>query len=83
MSISRELIETFNYARVWGRSALYAQQRCGLEHRLCDEDVVEIVAKTARQQTQDKDYSARVTAYNKDKAQKRAAHTKQQRANRR
>lgn len=31
--------------RVWGRSAKHQPQRCGKDHLLCDEDIVQIVKK--------------------------------------
>lgn len=44
-NISSELLREFNYALVWGTSAKHSPQRCGLSHRLDDEDVVQIVSK--------------------------------------
>lgn len=35
----------FRYALVWGRSTKHDPQRVGLQHELCDEDVVQIVSK--------------------------------------
>lgn len=43
--IHRSLIDSFSHAWVWGRSAKHQPQRCGREHRLMDEDVVQIVKK--------------------------------------
>ncbi|KAL3766072.1 hypothetical protein ACHAW5_007767 [Stephanodiscus triporus] len=43
--IHRTLIDQFSHAWVWGRSAKHQPQRCGKEHRLMDEDVVQIVKK--------------------------------------
>ncbi|KAL7546735.1 hypothetical protein ACHAWF_010065 [Thalassiosira exigua] len=43
--IHRGLMEQFSHAWVWGRSAKHQPQRCGREHRLMDEDVVQIVKK--------------------------------------
>ncbi|EEC51210.1 predicted protein [Phaeodactylum tricornutum CCAP 1055/1] len=45
-NVSSELLRDFNYALVWGTSAKHAPQRCGLNHILDDEDVVQIVSKT-------------------------------------
>ena len=44
-NISTELLREFNYALVWGTSAKHSPQRCGLSHKLDDEDVVQIVSK--------------------------------------
>ncbi|KAL0484544.1 developmentally-regulated GTP-binding protein [Acrasis kona] len=41
--IHRDLKKSFKYALVWGRSAKHTPQRCGLAHRLADEDVVQII----------------------------------------
>ncbi|KAL7431342.1 hypothetical protein ACHAXH_004107 [Discostella pseudostelligera] len=43
--IHRSLIDSFSHAWVWGRSAKHQPQRCGKEHRLMDEDIVQIVKK--------------------------------------
>lgn len=57
-NISSELLREFNYALVWGTSAKHSPQRCGLSHKLDDEDVVQIVSKTIKQQQQDNKYNA-------------------------
>lgn len=44
--IHRGLIEQFSHAWVWGRSAKHQPQRCGKDHILEDEDVVQLVKKT-------------------------------------
>lgn len=59
-SISKDLLDKFNFALVWGRSTKYNPQRVGLTHRLRDEDVIQIVPKTLVQQTHSKDYRAKV-----------------------
>jgi len=59
-SISKELLAIFNFALVWGRSTKFNPQRVGMSHALCDEDVVQIVAKTVVQQKKSKDYQDRV-----------------------
>ena len=62
--ISKELLDVFNFALVWGRSTKYNPQRVGLSHQLMDEDVLQIVAKTVAQQKRSKDYQERVEAAN-------------------
>jgi uncharacterized protein len=57
-NVSTELLRDFNYALVWGTSAKHSPQRCGLNHKLDDEDVVQIVSKTVKQQQNDKTYVA-------------------------
>ncbi|CAM9639442.1 unnamed protein product [Discosporangium mesarthrocarpum] len=54
--ISKEMVEVFNYALVWGRSTKHDPQRCGLAHSLMDEDVLQIVPKTINQQKRSKNY---------------------------
>eukprot|EP00568_Trieres_chinensis_P017975 CAMPEP_0183325438 /NCGR_PEP_ID=MMETSP0160_2-20130417/79561_1 /TAXON_ID=2839 ORGANISM="Odontella Sinensis, Strain Grunow 1884" /NCGR_SAMPLE_ID=MMETSP0160_2 /ASSEMBLY_ACC=CAM_ASM_000250 /LENGTH=373 /DNA_ID=CAMNT_0025493217 /DNA_START=53 /DNA_END=1174 /DNA_ORIENTATION=+ len=43
--LHRSIIDEFSYALVWGRSAKHQPQRCGRDHVLMDEDVVQIVKK--------------------------------------
>jgi len=43
--IHRGLMAQFSHAWVWGRSAKHQPQRCGKDHQLEDEDVVQIVKK--------------------------------------
>ena len=40
--LHREFVDKFNFARVWGKSAKFPGQRLMLNHRLTDEDVLEI-----------------------------------------
>ncbi|CAM9113739.1 unnamed protein product [Ascophyllum nodosum] len=54
--ISREMIDIFNYALVWGRSTKHDPMRCGMAHQLQDEDVLQIVPKTVTQQKRSKGY---------------------------
>jgi ribosome-interacting GTPase 1 len=68
-SVSKDLLDVFNFALVWGRSTKYSPQRVGLTHKLADEDVIQIVPKTIVQQKQSKNYSDRVQAAH-DKLQK-------------
>ena len=49
-NISSEMLRDFNYALVWGTSAKHAPQRCGINHSLEEKDVVQVVAKTLKQQ---------------------------------
>jgi len=41
--IHRDFKQRFRYAQVWGRSAKYPGQKVGLEHILCDEDILSII----------------------------------------
>lgn len=56
-NISSQMLRDFNYALVWGTSAKHSPQRCGLNHHLDDEDVVQIVTKTIKQQQMTKGYA--------------------------
>lgn len=76
-NISTELLRDFNYALVWGTSAKHSPQRCGLNHVLDDEDVVQIVAKTIGQQKLDKNYGALAQEYQDKHAKKRLEAKKQ------
>lgn len=76
-NISSELLRDFNYALVWGTSAKHAPQRCGLTHTLEDQDVVQIVSKTIKQQQQDKSYVAQSQLANDKHAKKRFEAKKQ------
>lgn len=80
-NISTQMLRDFSYALVWGTSAKHAPQRCGLNHHLEDEDVVQVVTKTIKQQQQDKNYSALAQTYADKHAKKRldAKKHKQQR----
>ena len=62
-NVSTEMLRDFNFALVWGKSAKHAPQRCGVDHQLADQDVVQIVTKTVSQQRQDKNYGALVQSY--------------------
>lgn len=70
-AISRNLLDNFNYALVWGRSVKFSPQRCGLSHPLSDEDVLQIVGKTYVQQKQSKNYGEKVMESNKAVLKKR------------
>ncbi|MDQ3873061.1 MAG: GTP-binding protein [Thermoproteota archaeon] len=41
--VHRNMAKNFRYGLVWGRSAKFAGQKVGLDHRLADEDVITIV----------------------------------------
>ena len=43
--LHKGIMAEFNFAWVWGKSAKHQPQRCGKEHTLCDEDIVQIVKK--------------------------------------
>lgn len=48
MGIHRGLIEEFQSAYIWGRSCKFSPMTCGLGHTLCDEDVLQIIKKSAK-----------------------------------
>jgi len=61
--IHSSLVQDFNYAMVWGRSAIHTPKHCGAAHLLCDEDVLQVVTKTVAQQRADaKGYTERAQA---------------------
>lgn len=76
-NISSQMLRDFNYALAWGTSAKHSPQRCGLSHRLHDEDVVQIVTKTIKQQQQDKTYTILAQEY-QDKHSKKRLDAKKQ-----
>ena len=76
-NISTQLLRDLNYALVWGTSAKHSPQRCGLSHTLDDEDVVQIVAKTVKQQQQDKSYGILAQQFQDKHAKKRQEAKKQ------
>lgn len=43
LSIHKEFVRDFKHALVWGRSAKFSPQTCGLGHVLQDEDVIQLV----------------------------------------
>eukprot|EP00658_Telonema_sp_P-2_P070554 TRINITY_DN6001_c0_g1_i4.p1 TRINITY_DN6001_c0_g1~~TRINITY_DN6001_c0_g1_i4.p1 ORF type:complete len:114 (-),score=29.23 TRINITY_DN6001_c0_g1_i4:155-496(-) len=47
--IHQDLKARFKYAMVWGASAKHQPQRVGINHVLEDEDVLQIVLKTANE----------------------------------
>lgn len=46
--IHRTLLQSFDYAIVWGLSVKHTPQRCGLAHSLCDEDVIQVGLATTK-----------------------------------
>lgn len=44
-AIHRDMKNQFKYALVWGASAKHSPQKCGINHPVSDEDVVQIVTK--------------------------------------
>lgn len=62
-NVSTQMLRDFNFAMVWGKSAKHSPQRCGVNHSLRDEDVVQIVTKTNAQQRQGKNYQAQVQGF--------------------
>lgn len=44
-NIHNDMVSNFSYAMVWGRSAQHCPQRVGKDHKLADEDVVQIVLR--------------------------------------
>lgn len=43
--LHKSIMSQFSHAQVWGRSAKHQPQRCGKDHVLMDEDIVQIVKK--------------------------------------
>lgn len=43
--IHKDFIKKFNYARIWGSSARFPGQTCGINHKLKDNDIVELHLK--------------------------------------
>eukprot|EP01101_Sappina_pedata_P004587 TRINITY_DN1982_c0_g1_i1.p1 TRINITY_DN1982_c0_g1~~TRINITY_DN1982_c0_g1_i1.p1 ORF type:complete len:412 (-),score=189.27 TRINITY_DN1982_c0_g1_i1:139-1374(-) len=61
--IHKDMARDFKFALVWGSSSKFSPQRCGLQHKLNDEDVIQIAKKSAEEQRHDKNYSERVQNY--------------------
>eukprot|EP00283_Hemiselmis_rufescens_P008004 CAMPEP_0173420248 /NCGR_PEP_ID=MMETSP1357-20121228/1821_1 /TAXON_ID=77926 /ORGANISM="Hemiselmis rufescens, Strain PCC563" /LENGTH=428 /DNA_ID=CAMNT_0014383027 /DNA_START=41 /DNA_END=1327 /DNA_ORIENTATION=- len=49
MHLHKDLLKEFKYALCWGQSCKHAPQRVGKDHELCDEDVIQVFKKTAKQ----------------------------------
>ena len=47
--IHKDILKRFKYALVWGTSSKYQPQRVGISHILEDEDVLQIMVKTANE----------------------------------
>jgi ribosome-interacting GTPase 1 len=47
--IHRNMAKNFRYGLVWGKSAKFAGQKVGLDHKLIDEDVITIVKVSTAQ----------------------------------
>jgi len=45
LRIHKSLLAQFKVALVWGMSVKHNPQRCGKDHELADEDVVQIIKK--------------------------------------
>jgi ribosome-interacting GTPase 1 len=43
--VHKEFLKKFKYAKIWGPSAAFPGQTCGLDHKLKDTDIVEIFLK--------------------------------------
>lgn len=55
--LSKDMLEKFNYAMIWGTSVKHSPLRCGINHVLHDEDVLQIFTKTNQQEKREKNYS--------------------------
>jgi len=80
-NVSTQMLRDFNFAMVWGKSAKHSPQRCGINHPLADEDVVQIVTKTNAQQRQDKKYQQQVQGFS-DKYHKKKLDAKKKKQSR-
>jgi ribosome-interacting GTPase 1 len=45
MRLHKQLIAQFKYAWVWGKSVRHQPQKCGKDHLLEDEDVVQVIKR--------------------------------------
>jgi uncharacterized protein len=43
--IHKQILNQLKYAWVWGSSVKHQPQKCGKDHVLCDEDIVQIVKR--------------------------------------
>mmetsp|Transcript_6251 Transcript_6251/g.9072 ORF Transcript_6251/g.9072 Transcript_6251/m.9072 type:complete len:423 (+) Transcript_6251:211-1479(+) len=76
-NVSTQMLRDFNFALVWGKSAKHTPQRCGLNHNLADEDVVQVVTMTNSQQRADKNYQRLVQNFS-DKYHKKKYEAKKE-----
>ena len=56
--LHKDMVAKFNYAMVWGTSVKHSPLRCGLQHELEDEDVLQVFVKTNNQEKKDRGYVA-------------------------
>tara|TARA_B100000780_G_C21099635_1_gene443698 strand:- start:504 stop:1742 length:1239 start_codon:yes stop_codon:yes gene_type:complete len=76
--LHHELVDDFKFALVWGRSVKHTPQRVGFQHKLRDEDIIQITKKTSNEMKQEKDYNKRVQAsFDKYKEKKKKAKKRQ------
>ena len=43
--VHKDFIRKFRFARIWGKSAKFDGQQVGIEHKLKDDDIVELHLK--------------------------------------
>jgi len=43
--VHKDFIKKFRFARIWGKSAKFPGQMCGINHKLKDDDIVELHLK--------------------------------------
>ena len=48
LQIHKSLLDDFASAHVWGKSCKFSPMRCGLQHQLCDEDVLQAIKKVSK-----------------------------------
>jgi len=48
MQLHRDLMTEFSYALVWGRSVKHQPQKCGINTKLYDEDVLQVAKKICK-----------------------------------
>jgi len=71
--LHRDMANLFKWAMVWGTSVKHFPQKCGLKHCLEDEDVIQVLTKTAEEQRQSQNYAIRVQEYYDKYHQKKQA----------